>query len=89
MAKTACEQEAEYLELRGHPHSARADALRAEGRELKRLRKGDYEKLLKAWIYHWQQMAPNMKRANAIRCIALVVDEYEREAARIQKNHAK
>jgi len=39
MAKTACEQEAEYLELRGHPHSARADALRAEGRELRRLRK--------------------------------------------------
>lgn len=27
MAKTACEQEAEYLELRGHPHSARAGGM--------------------------------------------------------------
>lgn len=78
--QTACEEAAEALEMRNFP-PALPKRLRAEGRELKRLRKGDYEKLLKAWIYHWQQMAPNMKRAGAIRCIALVVNEYERDAA--------
>ena len=76
MAKTACEQEAEYLELRGHPHSARADALRAEGRELKRLRKLIVESDATSGWWSTEEMAERGVK---------VMDALQRETKRIQK----
>lgn len=92
MAKTACEEAAEVLEaasVRVIMQPGVIKRLRAEGRELKRLRKSDGTKLLKAWVYSWQRVVIGMTRDEALRCIARDVDDYEREAARIQKARKK